>query len=216
MKGRRRDIRGCVFQARPARLAGDRVRHPRHAAGRCRRQGIRVSRPALLHEPALDRSRSRPGAGPAILATLYLGVLAAARDGRASGRRDGGLPRGVRGQASLVQPAARGQHPEPRRRAVDRLRDPRARVYRARPRPRPRPARGWTDPDAARAADGDHRRARSDPRSARLDSPGRLRARRDALAGRLAPGAAGRDSRASPPARSSRSRAGSARPLRCS
>ena len=110
-------------------------------------------------------------------------------------RRHGALPRGVRGQDPLVQPSARDQHPEPRRGAVDRLRDPRARVPRPRARARPRSARRRDDPDAARAADRDHRGARGDQVGARLDPPGRLRARRDAVAGRLAPGAAGRDPR---------------------
>ena len=121
------------------------------------------------------------------------------------------LPRGVRGQDALVQQAARGQHPEPRGRAVDRLRHPRARVPRARDRARPRAAGGRDDPHPARAADRDHRVARGDPLGAGLDPAGRLRARSDAVAGRLAAGAAGGDSRASPPGRSSRSRARSAR-----
>ena len=74
-------------------------------------------------------------------------------------RRDGDLPRGVRGPRALVQPAARGEHPEPRRGPLDRLRDPRPRVPRPRPRPRARAARGRDDPDAPRAADR-HRRGR--------------------------------------------------------
>ena len=46
-----------------------------------------------------------------------------------------------------------------------------------------------------RAAHGDRRLAGGDPRRARLDPPGRLRARRDEVAGRLAPGAARLDPR---------------------
>ena len=68
---------------------------------------------------------------------------------------------------------------------VDRLRHPRPRVPRAGHRARPGAARRRADPDAARPADGHHRRARGDPRRSRLDPPGRVRARRDAVAGRL-------------------------------
>ena len=54
---------------------------------------------------------------------------------------------------------------------------------------------GWPHPDARRAADRRRRLARGDPRRARLDPARRLRARRDEVAGRLAPGAPGRDPR---------------------
>ena len=58
---------------------------------------------------------------------------AAPPDGGPDRRPDRDLPRGVRAQGAVVQPPARAQHPEPRRRACDRLRHPRARVRRPRP-----------------------------------------------------------------------------------
>ena len=80
------------------------------------------------------------GARPAILATLYLGLLVLLFS----------VPIGVltaiyleeyAESRALVQPRDRGQHPEPRRGPVDRLRHPRAGVHRARHRRRPRRAR---------------------------------------------------------------------------
>ena len=85
------------------------------------------------------------------------------------------------------------------------------RVPRSRARPRPRAARGRADPDAARPADGDHRRARGDPgrarhRSARAPTRSARRSGRSSGARCFR-----RRSRESRPARSSRSRARSAR-----
>ena len=63
-----------------------------------------------------------------------------------------------------VQPADRGQHPEPRRGAVGRLRDPRAGVPGARPAlAREHRARRRPHARAAGAARGDHRRPGGDP-----------------------------------------------------
>ena len=120
---------------------------------------------------------------------------------RAGGRRDGDLPRGVRRQRALVQPADRGEHPEPRRGSLDRLRHPRSGVPRARPlRPGQRGARGRPDAGPAGAAGGDHRRPRGHPRGAAVDPRGLDGARRHPVADDLAPGAAGRHSQASRPA----------------
>ena len=76
---------------------------------------------------------------------------------------------------------------------------------------RPDGARRGADAVAARAADRDHRLARGDPRGPVVDPPGLARARRHPVADDLAPGAARPASPASPPARSSRCRARSAR-----
>ena len=78
----------------------------------------------------------------------------------------------------------------------------------------PGAARRGDHPHTADAADGDHRVARGDPLRARLHPPGRLRAGRDPVAGRSPPGDSRRRFPASPPARSSPSRGRSARPRR--
>ena len=68
-------------------------------------------------------------------------------------RRHRDLPRGVRRSRPLVQPPRRGQHPEPRRGALGRLRHPRARVHRPRPaEPGQRGAGGRHHARPARAA----------------------------------------------------------------
>ena len=157
MKRRRRDIRGCLFKAALlSSLVVAFVTLGTAAHRRCRRWSRVLDARFLTGPPSIDPQQA--GARPAIRATLYLGVLLLVFS-VANRRRDGDLPRGVRGQASLVQPTARGQHPESRSRSLDRLRDPRPRVHRARAvRHRPRAARGCADPDPARAPDGDHRR----------------------------------------------------------
>ena len=160
------------------------------------------------------RPRPQPeeaGARPAILATLYLAVLLLVI----------AVPIGVATAIYLEEyahkerwynRAARAQHPEPRRRAGDRLRDPRARVH----RPRASASAGSllagaTHPHARRPADRDRRVARGDPRRPGLDPPGRA-SRSARRSGRSSGGRSSRPrSRASRPARSSRSRARSAR-----
>ena len=83
----------------------------------------------FLNAPSVDPAKA--GARPAILASLYIGVLLIAFT----------IPIGIgtavyleeyAQEGELVQPLPRAQHPEPRRRAVDRLRHPRSCV----PRPR--------------------------------------------------------------------------------
>ena len=101
--------------------------------------------------------------------------------------------------------AHRGQHPEPRRGPVDRLRHPRPGVHRARAARLSASAgtgraRRRADPRPARAARRDHRRARGDPRGAAVDPRGLAGARRDAVADDLEAGPARRRSRASRPA----------------
>ena len=153
---------------------------------------------------------SRAGIQSPIVGTIYLMILVALitiPDRRR--RRD--LPGGVRRQGPLVQPRDRDQHPEPRRGAVDRLRNPRPGLPGSGPRPRARAAGGSADAQPARPADRDHRLARGDPGGARRD-PGRgACARRDPLADDPPPGAARPPSPASPPARSWPSRGRSAR-----
>ena len=150
------------------------------------------------------------GARPAILATIYMGMLLLLFV----------VPIGV-GTAIYLEEYANKKRWYNRLLEiniqnlaavpVDRLRHPRARVPRARARARPGAARGRDDPDAARAADGDHRRARGDPLGARLDPPGRA-TRSARRSGRWSRGrCCRRRSPGSRPARSSRSRARSAR-----
>ena len=95
--------------------------------------GSWVTTTLLFDPPSIDPEIA--GARPAILATIYLGVLVLLFT----------VPLGVATalyleeyarQGPVVQPLPRGQHPEPRGSAVDRLRHPRARVHRPRHRPR--------------------------------------------------------------------------------
>ena len=79
---------------------------------------------------------------------------------------DRDLPRGVRRPHTLVESADRGQHPG-RRSALDRLRDPRARVHRPWNRDRPGGLRRRPHPHARRPADGRGRLARGHPRRSR-------------------------------------------------
>ena len=139
------------------------------------------------HQLAVERPRRSPGASPAIIGH----ALADRRLRPSSASRSASAPRST----SRSTPTARrwcnrlhrAQHPEPRRRAVDRLRHPRPRLPRARPLSLGRVVlAGGADPRAARAADRDHRRARGDPRGAAVDPRGRARARRDAVADDLA------------------------------
>ena len=140
------------------------------------------------------------GIQSAIYGTLWLMVMLRG-DRRPARRRDRGLPRGVRGPQEVVEPHRRGQHPEPRRGALGRLRHPRARVHRARPDlARAHGAGGRDHARAAGAARRDHRRARGDPRRAAVDPRGLARARRHAVADDLEAGAARARSPASRPA----------------
>ena len=175
--------------------------------------GVPVARQAAPAERPVGRSREgrRPARDPCVAlprhpADRLLGT---------AGRRGGRLPRGVRSKRALVQPNARGGDPEPRRRALDRLRHPRSRVHRPRPRPRANVDRRSDHPDTRGPPDGDRRLSRGDPGCARLDPPGRLRARGDEVAGRPPPGPPGCYSRGSPRDRSSASLAASARLPRC-
>ena len=116
-----------------------RVPRARHrAAGRAagrRNRRRRSARSAGTSSTTSPRSSAdKAGIQAALWGTIWLmGVCAALH--RARGRGDGHLPRGVRGRESLVEPADRAEHPEPRRGPVDRLRHPRAGV------PGPRAAR---------------------------------------------------------------------------
>ena len=97
------------------------------------------AQPRPAHQPALDRvpreGRLPPGDHRLALADRRRDPLHRPDRGR---RR--ALPRGVRRQDALVEPADRGQHPEPRRGAFDHLRHPRPRLHRPRPaRPRLHP-----------------------------------------------------------------------------
>ena len=128
------------------------------------------------------------------------------------GGRQRRLPRGVREPRALVPALHRGQHPEPRRGSLDRLRRPRPRL------PGPRPAlarqrrpRRRADARPAGAAGGDRRRPRGDPRRAPVDPRGLDGARGDQVADDLEAGAARVASPGSRPGRSWRSRARSAR-----
>ena len=145
----------------------------------------------LLHEPALVRPRRSPARGRRSSRRSTWACCCCS-----SSSRSASAPRSTSRSTRtrpLVQPAARDQHPEPRRRALDRLRHPRPRVL----------VRGFglgrvllagaliltllVLPTVIIAV------ARGDPGGARLDPAGRLRPRRDPVAGRLAPGAAGGD-----------------------
>ena len=113
---------------------------------------------------------------------------------RAGGRGHRHLPRGVRGQHALVEPADRDEHPEPRRGPLGGLRDPRPGVPRSRAAlARPGGARRRAHPRAARASGGDHRCARGDQGRAALDPGGLAGAGSDAVADDPAAGAAGLD-----------------------
>ena len=84
------------------------------------------------------------------------------RAGDSDRRRRRPLPRGVRGPGAAHQPLDRGQHPEPRRRALDRVRHPRTCIHRQRiAQPRLHVADGRPHPDPAGAADRDHCGTRS-------------------------------------------------------
>ena len=129
--------------------------------------------------------------------------------------RDGRLHRAVRRHGALVQPAARGQHPEPRGRAVHRVRHPRAGVPGARlPGPGSGRAHRGPHPHARRPADRDHLVARGDPRGPESILDGAL-----ALGATRWQGSGGRScrprSRASPRARFSPCHARSARRRHC-
>ena len=141
---------------------------------------------------------------------------------RAEARAGASGPRSCCGRASVAsfalgadrpadQPRHRGQHLEPRRRALDHLRPARPGPVRDAHRPQQVPARRRADPGAARAADHHHRQPRGDPGGAGLDRAGRDGARRHAVAGGLAPGRCRRPCRGCSPGRSSPCRARSAR-----
>ena len=177
------------------------------------RKGIGYLDPTLFTEPQLDRTRARPGAGPAIRGTIYMMVLllvmvvpigvGTALYLEEYANRDRWYNRllemniqnlaavpsivyGILGLAFLVRGIGLG------------------RVLLA----------GAAHPHPARPPDRDRGEPGGDPGRAGLDPPGRLRARRDPVAGDLAPGAPGRDPGDRHRARSSRSPARSARPRR--
>ena len=81
------------------------------------RKGIGYIDPRPLHGSRRSANPEKAGARPAILGTIYMMVLLLVFDGHPARRRHGDLPRGVREPRALVQPAARDEHPEPRRRA---------------------------------------------------------------------------------------------------
>ena len=103
----RSSTRSCYFSL------GDRDRHARRAARPGRRQGLQVRRPRPAARAAVGRPADRRGAAGDPRHDLPR--PAADRLHRADRRRHGHLPRGVREPRPLVQPPARGQHPEPRR-----------------------------------------------------------------------------------------------------
>ena len=141
------------------------------------------------------------------------------RDADRHRRRD--LPAGVRARHP-AQPVPHHQHPQPRRRALDRVRHPRARGVRA------GDARGHRSrqlraelhlgrPDARRARPADHHPDHDGgaARGAQEHPGGGLRRRGDAVGGRAEPRAAVRGARRSSRARSCRSPERSARRRRC-
>ena len=154
----------------------------------------------------------RTGFRAGILGTLWL-MVTTAIDGGAARHRRCALPRGVRRQQPVVQPADRGQPPEPRRRAVHRLRTARgggdgAARLRAQGR---RPGR-CDRPGAADPAGHHHHHPRGGARGSqrdpvRLTGPGC-----HPVADDVAADAPLVRSPASRPARSSACRAPSARP----
>ena len=149
------------------------------AALRRRRGRLRRAELGLPHELPVARSRRRPGIESALMGTLWLMAVCAALH-RPGGGRDRDLPRGVRGPRPLVEPLHRGEHPEPRRGPVDRLRHPRPGVPRARAaRARPGRARRRAHARPARAARRDHRRrARRSARCRRRSARARWRSAR--------------------------------------
>ena len=130
----RRDIRGAVFYVLLLASIGLALLTLGVLVGDVLMDGAGwVTTTLLFDPPSVDPNIA--GARPAILATIYLGILVLLFT----------VPLGVATalyleeyaeQGPLVQPLPRGQHPEPRRRALDRLRHPRARVHRPRHRPR--------------------------------------------------------------------------------
>ena len=145
----------------------------RRAAVRHRRDGLPAASTGTSAPTSRRRSaRRRSGIQSAILGTLYLMAICAVFVVPAR-RRDRDLPRGVRRPHEVVQPPDRGQHPEPRRGALGRLRHPRPRVHRARAaRLGPVLLAGAMTLGAARAAGRDHRRR------ARRSAPCRRRSAR--------------------------------------
>ena len=170
----------------PPLLARRRLRHARRAPRRrAHRRDPRLELAALLSEgPSIDpeKAGARPGDPRVALPRRPADrLLGAAR------RRHGGLPRGVRAEGPLVQPHPRAEHPEPRRRAVDRLRHPRPRVHRPRASASAGAPRRRAHPHAARPSDGDRRRrarrsGRCPTRSARAPSRSGRRSGRSSAA----------------------------------
>ena len=100
------------------------------------------------------------------------------------------LPRGVRQQGPLVQPAHRAEPAEPGRRAGDRLRHPRPRHHRPRPWLRLHRPHGFAHPVPAGPPDGHRRDSGGDSRRSEVDSARVARPRRDPMADGVATGAA--------------------------
>ena len=118
----------------------------------------------------------KAGIGSALVGTLWvIGGLHRVHRSRRRGQRR--LPGGVRGPQPLVQPLHRGEHPEPRRGSLDRLRHPRPGLPGARPaQPRPRRPRRRASPSACWScrwwsSPGARRSAPCRPRSARARWP---------------------------------------------
>ena len=159
-------------------------------------KGAPRAQPRPVHQRAPRRFRPNAGLQPAIIGTLWL-IACVILFIVPLGVGAGDLPRGVRRQRELVEPADRGQHPEPRGGAVDHLRHPRPRLHR--PRRRSTSASscstGVAHPGAAGPADRDPGRPRGAARGAALDPRGLAGARRDQVADDPPPGPAGGDPR---------------------
>ncbi len=166
-----RSAQGPRLQGRHARLPRGRAGHPRRGADPGVQQGRRSAQPELHHGPRIVVPREgRDRVGPGRDALGDRGLHRLHRPRRRGQRR---LPGGVRGPQPLVQPLHRGEHPEPRRGSLDRLRHPRPGLPRAWPaQPRPRGPRRGPHPRPAGPAGGGDRRARGDPRRATLDPRG--------------------------------------------
>ena len=157
-RGRPRGVRGRPHLPRfPADLADHRVADARSAARAGLPRWLQVGRRGPLLRAAFGRSADLGRSSRHPRDDLSSGSSSSSSRCRwASGRRS--TSRSTRTRTAGTTACSRStSRTSPR--CLDRLRDPRPCVPRARDRPRPGPARRRDDPDPARPPDGDHRRA---------------------------------------------------------